>query len=133
MKIEIRTDVALGDWFSEISGDPVQKEGTQFFGLVVNGEIRSVFAFGRFMGGDVEMGVLALPGTRWPRAFLKRMYDYIFVECRRSRVTLHAKDEHAASMMERIGAVREAFKPHAYGHGRHAIVMAIFPENFKVR
>jgi hypothetical protein len=135
LTIEIVTDnEKLASWFSEKSGDDVYPAGSQFFGLVRNGKIESVFVFGRFMGADAEMGVFTLPGCQWPRAFLWLMSDYAFRQCGLARVTLHAKDETAARMMERIGAVREGgWKKDFYGPGKPALAMVVFPEAYKLR
>lgn len=131
--IEIRTDAGLAEWFSSHSEGEGASGDAQYFGLVVNGEVRSVFAFGRFIGADAEMGVVTLPGTRWPRAFLNLMFDYAFRQCGLSRVTLHAKDERAARLMERIGAVREGgWKRDFYGPGRDGLAMVVFPENYRL-
>lgn len=107
--------------------------GAQFFGLVRDGRIESVFVFGRFMGADAEMGVYTLSGCRWPRPFLNLMFDYAFRQCGLSRLTLHAKDERSARLMERIGATRECVKRDYYGPGRDAIAMVVFPENYRLR
>lgn len=131
--IEIRTDAGLAEWFSRQSGDPIYADGARFFGLVRDGRIESVFVFGRFMGADAELGVYTLPGCRWPRSFLNLMFDYAFRQCGLSRVTLHAKDERAAKLMERIGAVREGgWKRDFYGPGHDGIAMVVFPENYRL-
>lgn len=132
--IEIRTDAGLAEWFSQQAGGAVSAANAQFFGLVVNGEVRAVFALGRFIGADAELGVVTLPGTRWPRAFLNLIFDYAFRQCGLSRLTLHAKDERAARLMERAGAIREGgWKRDFYGPGRDALAMVVFPENYKLR
>lgn len=132
--IEIRTDAGLAEWFSHHSGDAVYPAGAQFFGLVRNGQVECVFVFGRFMGADAELGVFALPGCRFARPFLRLLYDYAFRQCGLSRVTLHAKDETAARMMERLGAIREGgWKRDFYGPGRPALAMVIFPDAYKLR
>lgn len=135
MTFEIVTDnQKLASLFSEMSGDPVCADGAQFFGVVRNGKVECVFVFGRFMGADAELGVFTLPGCRWPRSFLRLMFDYAFRQCGLSRVTLHAKDDRAARLMERLGAIREGgWKRDFYGPGRPALAMVVFPELYKLR
>lgn len=132
--IEILTDNArLARWFAENSDCEAFEAGSQFFGLVVDGQIKAVFSLGRFCGADAELGVVTLAGVRWPRAFLNRVFHYAFAECGLERVTLHARDERAARLMERIGAHREGIKRRAYGRNADAIVMGLFPENYCLR
>lgn len=135
MTVEILTDnEPLARWFSENSGDTVYPDGAQFFGISRNGRLECVFVFGRFMGEDAELGVVALPGSRFSRPFLRLLGDYAFGQCGLSRVTLHAKDETAARMMERIGAIREGgWKRDFYGPGKPALAMVIFPDAYKLR
>lgn len=135
MTFEIITDnEKLAAAFSEMSGDAVSPAGAQFFGLKRGDFIECVFALGRFIGADAELGVIAYPGTRWPRSFINLIFDYAFRQCGLSRVTLHAKDEKSARMMARIGAIHEGgWKRDFYGPGKPALAMVIYPENYKLR
>lgn len=113
------------------------RTGTEFqppfttLGFEKDGEVVAGFIFTSWTGPDVTL-TMAVAG-RLPRAFLRRVADYVWGELGCLRASVETEQEHVANLALRMGGKVEGVKRNFYGPGRDAVCFGILKEEWFMR
>lgn len=103
-------------------------EGTQFIGRVVNDEPVAVMAFHGWTGDDIELSLVAMPGSG-TKGLLSIIFGYIFGQLGCARCTAKIREDNIDSreLVERLGFVQEGILRKAKD-GKDVLIFGLLKE-----
>lgn len=125
---QIVSDARVADFVGERTGEKICEPYT-LLGIEDDGRIVAGVVFNGFTGLDIEVTV-AGDRSAFNRAFLKRVGNYIFGECKCLRISVTTEQEHVVDLADRLGGQIEGVKRNRYGPGRDGIILGILREEW---
>lgn len=126
---EFTSDQCIAHYVRDRTGIRLDAGPYACLGILQHGVVTAGFLFTHYTGHDIHVTVATSPGAL-TKIFLKRLYDYIALELKCTRVSITTEQPRVVKMALRMGAEIEGVKRDAFGHGRNATMLGLLVKDW---